>query len=164
MELKYFDTECQVDYPIGDCYSCNTYHYVKEVSKMINRTFPEGTLILVARGSSGTILVGGVAYSLSRKGRNVIIAVSRKPGEIAHSSSLASIDFYTEGIFIVIDDFISSGDTLDLIIRDLQRVKSNIQLDMLCVSNYWNSSDCKGARVQSLLQNFKYVYCNKLKK
>ena len=62
--------------------------YLKEVARVINKTLPEGDIILVVRGTSGTILAGGVAYLLSRKGRNVTITVSRKSGEVSHITKL----------------------------------------------------------------------------
>lgn len=165
MELIYLKSECGVIYPVGDEYPTTTYHYVREVARVINKTFPEGDIILVVRGTSGTILAGGVAYLLSRKGRNVTITVSRKSGEVSHSHSLANLYFDMEGIFIILDDFISSGETVDYIIKDLRRQRPNLQLDMLCVSNYWDYSDSdKSVRVQNLLQNFKYVCCNKPRK
>lgn len=163
MELIYFKSECGVIYPVGDEYSDTTYYYVREIARIINKTFPEGNIILVVRGTSGTILAGGVAYLLSRKGRNVTITISRKFGEVSHSHSLANLYSDIEGKFIVLDDFISSGETVDYIIKDLRRQRPCLQLDMLCVSNHWDYSDSnKNIRVQNLLQNFKYVCCNKL--
>lgn len=161
MEFKYLKECCKVHYPVGSYYSSTSYHYVREVTRVISETFPEGNIILVVRGTSGTILAGGVSQLLSRRGRNVTIAVSRKFEERSHSYSLEAISRSTKGAFIILDDFISTGDTLEYVIDDLYKIK-NKPFDMLCISNYF--SDFKDdARIQKLLADFKYICCNKEK-
>lgn len=164
MEFKYLKANCGTYYPIGTEYPDTSYHYVREVTRVINETFPEGNIILLVRGTSGTILAGGVAYLLARKGRNVTISVSRKSEEKSHSSTYSNISKYTKGIFIVLDDFICSGETVECILGDFLRLKK-CKLDMLCVCNKWNQDSINDESVlKRITQNFKYVCCNKLEK
>lgn len=88
-EFIYFRNDCGISYPVGQCFSGN-FDYIREAASSINKVFPTGKLILVVRGHSGSILAGGIAYILKRKGREVLISVSRK-AESTHGENLEGI-------------------------------------------------------------------------
>lgn len=89
-KFVYFKNVCNMYYPIGQYFSSDNFDYIREAASSINKVFPTGKLILVVRGHSGSILAGGIAYILKRKGREVLISVSRK-AEPTHGNNLEGI-------------------------------------------------------------------------
>ena len=143
-EFVYFKNACRMWYPVGQYFSSDNFGYIREAASSINKVFPTGKLILVVRGHSGSILAGSIAYILKRKGREVLISVSRK-AESTHGDNLEGISSYTvssDTHIIVVDDFVQTGETIEAILKDLtERIEDMKVFDMLCVANHWDEGD-----------------------
>lgn len=169
----YFRNDCNTSYPVGLFFSTN-FNYIREAASSINKVFPTGELILVVRGHSGSILAGGIAYILKRKGREVSISVSRK-AESSHSYNLEGISSgVSDGThIIVVDDFVDTGKTIEAILEDLtERIGDTEVFDMLCVANHWDGGDLteKGGKRginkyweanKRIASHFEYILCNR---
>ena len=169
----YLRNDCNTAYPVGLFFSAN-FNYIREVASSINKVFPTGELILVVRGHSGSILAGGIAYILERKGREVLISVSRK-SESSHSYNLEGIPpEVSDGTHIIIvDDFVDTGKTIEAILKDLtERIKNMKVFDMLCVANGLDKGDFTeegGERGTNrywevnkrIASHFEYILCNR---
>lgn len=165
MKFKHLKDYCSPSYPIGEYYD-SSYQYVINVAEVINNTFkdPQDHLILVVRGSSGCILGGGVAYLLTKMGRTVSIAISRKDNEDCHGTSLAGIYTTRNRKIIIIDDFIETGNTISSIVKEVYDLVSDInKINMLCVSNRFSKLllTVRGQNMKELLNNFEYICCSK---
>lgn len=165
----HLEKDFDVQYPVGRHFnSKETTCFVYDVAEIINNTFPTGDIALVVRGTSGSILAGGIGTILKAKDRNVIILVCRKPNENYHGSNMDG--FYDlndkDRHFIVVDDFVASGDTVISIIDDLS-IRSIKKIDMLCISNRWDKTSFFSKKrdedkVKSeICKHFKYICCNK---
>lgn len=165
-EFIHFSKFCEVTYPIGIYYG-ETSRFVVEAANMIHKTFPEGELVLVVRGHSGSILAGGIALILSSLDRYVKISISRK-AESCHGSNLEGLPSLTESHIIVVDDFVASGRTIGKILGDLKSIYDDSKkFDMLCVANAWDKSMIYGKDINDyyalyapILKNFTFVLCN----
>lgn len=169
-EFVYFKNNCRMHYPVGQYFSSDNFDYIREAASSINKVFPTGKLILVVRGHSGSILAGGIAYILKRKGRNVLISVSRK-AESTHGYNLEGIASFisSDTHIIVVDDFVQTGETIEAILKDLtERIKNMKVFDMLCVANYWDEDDLTEEGDNSywrgnkrIASHFEYILCNR---
>ena len=142
-KFVYFKSACKMYYPVGQYFSSDNFDYIREAASSINKVFPTGKLILVVRGHSGSILAGSIAYILKRKGREVLISVSRK-AESTHGENLEGIssNVSDDTHIIVVDDFVQTGETIEAILKDLtERIKNMKVFDMLCVANGWDKGD-----------------------
>ena len=169
----YFRNDCNTAYPVGLFFSTN-FNYIREAASSINKVFPTGELILVVRGHSGSILAGSIAYILKRKGREVLISVSRK-AESTHGDNLEGIssNVSDDTHIIVVDDFVQTGETIEAILKDLtERIKNMKVFDMLCVANSWDKGDFTkegGERGTNrywevnkrIASHFEYILCNR---
>ena len=87
------------------------------------------------RGSSGAILSGILIGEMIEY--DIYIYHIKKDGEYSHSSDYYPIDFSNPNI--IIDDFISSGETVNAIFEKIQKVNSKeLKIDTLCVSGGFN--------------------------
>ena len=173
-EFVYFKNTCRMRYPIGQYFSLDNFDYIREAASSINKVFPTGKLILVVRGHSGSILAGSIAYILKRKGREVLISVSRK-AESTHGDNLEGIssNVSDDTHIIVVDDFVQTGETIEAILKDLtERIKNMKVFDMLCVANSWDKGDFTeegGERGTNrywevnkrIASHFEYILCNR---
>ena len=173
-KFVYFKNACKMYYPIGQYFSSDNFDYIREAASSINKVFPTGKLILVVRGHSGSILAGSIAYILKRKGREVLISVSRK-AESTHGDNLEGIssNVSDDTHIIVVDDFVQTGETIEAIIKDLtERIKNMKVFDMLCVANNWDKGDFTeegGERGTNrywevnkrIASHFEYILCNR---
>ena len=169
----YFRNDCSVLYPIRQFFS-SSFDYIREASSSINKVFPTGKLILVVRGHSGSILAGGIAYILKRKGREVLISVSRK-AESSHGYNLEGIpsEVSDDTHIIIVDDFVDTGKTIEAILEDLtERIGDMEVFDMLCVANHWDEDDFteEGGigginkhweANKRIASHFEYILCNR---
>lgn len=121
-----------VSYPVG--------RNIKSVTEVIKEfifgfeqlNLPKNTkLNLWCRGSSGAILA--TAFALTSDYPCFICHV-KKPGEDSHSSPIEAYE--TDGFNVVIDDFVSSGDTIHAILEVMSsfRVKPMIKAHALIVA------------------------------
>ena len=114
----------EMNYPIGPNIKVNLpiinnmYRYIKE-------KFPEGTITIWCRGSSGAIIAGIISSKLKGRAR---VAYISKPNEKRHD--IVSPYKYSVGYNIIVDDFICTGKTIDDIIKKSDREK----FDLLIVS------------------------------
>ena len=113
-----------MDYPVGPNIKVNLpiinnmYRYIKE-------KFPEGTITIWCRGSSGAIIAGIISSKL--KGRARVAYVS-KPNEKRHDK--LSAHMYSTGYNIIVDDFVCTGETINKIINE----STITQFDLLIIS------------------------------
>lgn len=173
-KFVYFKNACRMYYPIGQYFSSDNFDYIREAASSINKVFPTGKLILVVRGHSGSILAGSIAYILKRKGREVLISVSRK-AESTHGDNLEGIssNVSDDTHIIVVDDFVQTGETIEAILKDLtERIKNMKVFDMLCVANRWDKGDLtEGGEERGtnrywelnkrIASHFEYILCNR---
>ena len=168
-KFVYFRNACSVCYPIGQYFSSDNFYYIREAASSINKIFPTGKFILVVRGHSGSILAGGIAYILKRKGREVLISVSRK-AEPTHGENLEGIPYNipNDTHIIIVDDFVQTGETIEAILKDLIETIKNMKVfDMLCVGNQWDEDDLteEGNRYweanKRIASHFEYILCNR---
>lgn len=168
-QFIHFKHDYTLLYPVGSYYLDDSYKYIKEIAKIIHKTFSKkDRIILIARGHSGSILAGGIAYSLEEKGRKVEISVSRK-SENSHGSNFSGVHRNLKNSrIVVIDDFIESGETISIILKDLSDRLGYSCFDMLCLSNHLDdcTDDWKFSFVSMnyLKSSFKYICCNKPKR
>lgn len=164
MKFVYFESLSSCEYPVGWTFNSNRF-YIKNVAETLCDTFPdENKIALICRGTSGTILAGAVGTLLNLKKKKVIIVVSRKAS--SHSHSMAGIVDISMGYLpVIIDDFISSGDTIQAIIAELQ---SRIKVDnlVLCISNRFSEESIKNYKdsedpLYTILSAFDTIICNK---
>lgn len=172
-KLVYFRDNCSLSYPVGEFFF-SSFDYIREAASSINKVFPTGKLILVVRGHSGSILAGGIAYILKRKGREILISVSRK-AEFTHGCNLEGLPSYipNDTHIIVVDDFVQTGETIKTILKDLtERIKNMKVFDMLCVANHWDEGDLtkEGGKAginkyweanKRIASYFEYILCNR---
>ena len=173
-KFVYFRNACKMYYPVGQYFSSDNFDYIREAASSINKVFPTGKLILVVRGHSGSILAGSIAYILKRKGREVLISVSRK-AESTHGENLEGIssNVSDDTHIIVVDDFVQTGETIEAILKDLtERIKNMKVFDMLCVANGWDKGDFTEEGGEGgtnkywevnkrIASHFEYILCNR---
>ena len=104
-------------YPVGE----NIKFYFdscKEVAEIIEKEFPNKSITFWCRGSSGAMISALVSQYLN----NVNIFHVKKYNELSHYSS---IDHYNE-INIIIDDLMSTGETVECIYQKMIEKNSKI--------------------------------------
>ena len=105
--------------------------------------------------------------------KTYILIVRKDEDTHAHCSSLKGIDDVGVTRFIVVDDFIASGETIEAIIGNwmgtlLNSISSYYKYDMLCVSNFIDAKTLKKnscddyKKWKGICSRFKYVVCPKL--
>lgn len=171
----HLDNFIVVEYPFG----VNWKHsYIQQSAKAIFNTYKEdieeGTSItFVARGTSGAMIAGAMLnelHNIDPTTKTYILIVRKEEDTSAHCSSLRGIDEVGTTRFIVVDDFIASGETIEAIIRDLDRqfvvsYRPSNKYDMLCVSNFIDAkalkkNSCEDYRKwKGICSRFEYVIC-----
>lgn len=177
INFKYLPHDCPVSYPVGRNYY-ETFEYIKGVANIIQRTFPDGMIILIARGHSGSIIAGGLAFTLRKEHkRDVLISISRKDPSHGYTLEGIRLGSTIKEYFIVVDDFVQTGDTILSIIKDLKENAPSIEIyDMLCVGNHWDENDFSDDGIYiddkyivnndwktnlEISKHFRYICCNK---
>lgn len=112
-----------INYPVGTFISYNT-PIIKSMARYIKKTYPEGTISLWCRGSSGAIIAGIISSIL--KGRTDIRYISKNDEKRHDKTSIP----YKSTVNIIVDDFVCTGETIDDIINKSGRKK----FDLLIVS------------------------------
>lgn len=172
IHLDHFIT---VEYPFGVHWK---HSYIQQSAETIFNTYKEdiekGTSItFVARGTSGAMIAGAMLNELHRINpttKTYILIVRKEEDTSAHCPSLKGIDEVGTTRFIVVDDFIASGETIKAIIQDLDKQLRGIyhlfnKYDMLCVSNFINAKMLKKnsyhnwKKWKEICSKFKYVVC-----
>lgn len=153
---------CPVLYPTGR-YINNNFAYIREAAYTINKTFPTGNIILVVKGCSGTILAGGVSYNLIKFGREVTISILRESNVDSHGSSFEGIPgrISKSTHIIILDDFVSSGETINFIYEELKKYAHKRIFDGLCIGNFWqNNLIYDIPKYVEFISRFRYIMCN----
>lgn len=171
----YFDYFISISYPFGVHWK---HSYIQQGAKAIFNTYKEdigeGTSItFVARGTSGAMIAGAMLnelHNINPTTKTYILIVRKEEDISAHCYSLKGIGDVGTTRFIVVDDFIASGETIRAIIQDLDRqlevsYHPSNKYDMLCIGN---SLDVKALKKNScdnymkwkeICSRFKYVVC-----
>lgn len=172
----HLDHFINVVYPFGVHWK---HSYIQQGAEVIFNTYKEdiekGTSItFVARGTSGAMVAGAMLnelHNISPATKTYILIVRKEEGVSAHSSSLRGIDEIGATRFIVVDDFIASGETIKAIIQELDGYFTSAaypptnKYDMLCVSNpigakALKKNSCDDYRKwKGICSRFKYVVC-----
>lgn len=171
----HLDHFISVEYPFGVHWK---HSYIQQSAEAIFNTYKEdieeGTSItFVVRGTSGAMIAGAMLnelHNINPTTKTYILIVRKKEDTSAHCSSLKGIDEVGTTRFIVVDDFISSGDTIRAIIHDLNGYfeiipHSTNKYDMLCVSNFIDAKALKKnscdnyMKWKEICSRFKYVIC-----
>lgn len=171
----HFDHFIDVGYPFGVHWE---HSYIQQSAKVIFNTYKEdieeGTSItFVARGTSGAMIAGAMLnelHNISPTTKTYILIVRKDSDTSAHCSSLRGINKVGTTRFIVVDDFISSGETIRAIIQDLDsqlgvNYHPSNKYDMLCVSNFIDAKALKKnscddyMKWKGICSRFKYVIC-----
>ena len=171
----HLDHFISVEYPFGVHWK---HSYIQQGAEVIFNTYKEdiekGTSItFVARGTSGAMIAGAMLnelHNINPTTKTYILIVRKEEDTSAHCSSLRGINKVGTTRFIVVDDFISSGDTIRAIIHDLDGYFEVIphptnKYDMLCVSNFIDAKALKKnscdnyMKWKEICSRFKYVVC-----
>ena len=161
-----------IEYPFGVHWR---HSYIQQCAEAIFNTYKEdieeGTSItFVARGTSGAMIAGAILNQLNNINpttKTYILIVRKDEDTHAHCSSLRGIDDVGVTRFIVVDDFIASGETIEAIIRELGGIAYHPinKYDMLCVSNFIDAKTLKNnscndyKKWKGICSRFKYVVC-----
>lgn len=170
----HFDHFIPVIYPFGIHWQ---HSYIQQSAKAIFDTYKEdiekGTSItFVARGTSGAMVAGAMLNELHNINptTEVSILIVRKEEDDAHCPSLRGISEVGTTRFIVVDDFISTGETIEAIIQELDEYFKMIsrpinKYDMLCISNFIETKSLKKCscddwiKWKRICSRFEYVVC-----
>ena len=102
-------------YPVGE-HIREYFNLSREIGTIINENFPEKSITLWCRGSSGAIIAALVSQHIFA---GVEICHIKKSGENAH----ISIPTPQHDINIIIDDLMASGDTVEAIYVAMKKDK-----------------------------------------
>lgn len=171
----HLDSFTIIEYPFGVHWN---HSYIQQGAKAIFNTYKEDieegiSITFVVRGTSGAMIAGAMLnelHNINPTTKTYILIVRKEEDISAHCPSLKGINEVGTTRFIVVDDFIASGETIRAIIQDLDRqlrvshFTSN-KYDMLCVSNYIDAGtlkknshhDCR--KWKGICSRFKYVVC-----
>lgn len=122
----HFDHFINVRYPFGVHWK---HSYIQQSAEAISNTYKEdieeGTSItFVARGTSGAMIAGAMLnelHNINPTAKTYILIVRKEEDTSAHCSSLMGIGDVGATRFIVVDDFIASGKTIEAIIQALDK-------------------------------------------
>ena len=119
-----------IPYPVGrDMHG--TIVIVQEMCDKLIMLYEDAALIqLVVRGSSGAI-IGGLVASILNHRKIVTITHIKKEGESSHFSGI--YDLISTFPIVIIDDLISSGNTVNEIYKALND-RGYFNVDTLCIS------------------------------
>lgn len=159
-----------VEYPFGVHWKHN---YIQQSAEAIFNTYKEDieegvSITFVARGTSGAMIAGAMLnelHNINPTTKTYILIVRKKEDVSAHCSSLRGIDDVGTTRFIVVDDFIASGETIEAIIHELDMFFRIPKYDMLCVSNFIDAkalkkNSCDDYRIwKGICSRFEYVVC-----
>lgn len=144
-KFVHLDEFVHVVYPFGinwkhELIAKNT----KALYDIYKEEISEGTTIaFIARGTSGAMIAGAMMnelHHIDSFARSCVIIVRKESDTSAHCSSLKGIEDLEDARLVVVDDFISSGDTILSILEELDKYYEIIpspkeKYDMLCISN-----------------------------
>lgn len=144
-----------IDYPFGGAFKHNhklTNNLVDTFLKVKRKHLRyKHRIIIFCQGNSGSVVSTVFAARLTAEGYEPKIVYVRKKGEIRHGG--LSFTAAADDLYVIVDDFISSGDTVNTIYKDIQGYLpiAHKHIDALCVTGVVSRNDC----------NFpvKYIIC-----
>lgn len=152
-KFVHLDEFVHVVYPFGINWK---HELIEKSTKALYDIYKEeivnGTVMaFITRGTSGAMIAGAMMNELHHIcpfANSCIIVVRKESDKSAHCSSLKGIEDLDNARLIVVDDFISSGNTVLAILEELDRYFEVIpsakeKYDMLCVSNPINARKMK---------------------
>jgi adenine/guanine phosphoribosyltransferase-like PRPP-binding protein len=90
---------------------------VEVMSHELGRPELQGVELLVGTGISGTVLLPWLSDLTG-----IPFAIVRKDGASNHSNSpIEGVPFARNGQYVIVDDFVSEGDTVDRVVRVMKR-------------------------------------------
>ena len=115
-------------YPVGPYIQRNTAT-IKNMAKILKKEYPKRSLVFWVRGSSGAMIAAMISGFL--RSQACTIHYIRKSGEDSHGGS--DFEDIEDGINIIVDDFMSTGNTVRVIFEELR--DQDQTLDCLCLSS-----------------------------
>ena len=174
-KFKYTEKNYSIDYPFGVFFNGE---YIKDISKIISNHFSTNDSIkLIVRGSSGVLIGGAIIQEFynNKYPQRIRLIIDRKPEEDCHSESFSGFGDNI-GKIVIVDDFISTGNTIKCILNDLDNylgqdlMDKKCKYDMLCVGNCLLPSSCKKGRnnmwnvYKHIYKRFNYIVCCPIQK
>ena len=176
-KFVYLDHFIDITYPFGAHWE---HSYIQQCAEAIFNTYKEdideGTgITFVVRGTSGAMIAGAILNQLNNINPTIktyILVVRKEEDRSGHCPSLRGIWETDNTRFVVVDDFIASGKTIEAIIRELDRhfmgvvCPSTNKYDMLCISNFIDAKALKKnscddyKKWKGICSRFKYVVCS----
>jgi len=123
MEIKFYSFEGGIDYPVAEHISDNLVTINNMAIKLSKLYSKKIRINLWCRGSSGAIIAAIIASKLIKKQYNTTICHVKKDGEENHHGSY--IYYISDGINIIVDDFICSGKTINIISKVIKEKELN---------------------------------------
>lgn len=122
----HFSHFIEIMYPFG------VYFGVMSIYKVVQRL----SIILMIAGA-----IVNELHHINSSANTCILIVRKDNDTSAHCHSLRGIEDLQEARFIIVDDFIQSGETIKAILKDLDEYfeissTPKEKYDMLCISNY----------------------------
>lgn len=137
--MKTHIIDCSVvNYPVG-INMTSALNFVKEVSKFLkeNVNFTYHDVNLLCTGSSGSILASLLFAELQQP--NVYVCHFKKEGENSHSGNYFRMNTLHD-INVIIDDFSSTGETIERIYMKAFETNSDIKINYLILSDIGTAS------------------------
>lgn len=168
LNFEYLKTEANCHYPVGENLDVNIPYMRVAAHTLHNLIDRQKEIALVCRGTSGCMIASTVGYILQRRGRKVSVVISRKTKD-SHGYNMegAHIIQYAGVVPVVIDDFVSSGETIVSILGDLDCTVTGIGVyPYLCVANFWNyerfiEKQDKYPKYIEIGKRFNTIICNR---
>lgn len=86
------------------------------------KRLPKDVTLLLSRGASGCAIASALVLYAALNGKELNHIHLRKPGECAHSAH-AGPSRLTNQVACIVDDFVSSGETIEEIMETLRRIR-----------------------------------------
>lgn len=144
-----------IDYPFG-----GAFHHNRNLTNKLVDTFLQvkneylkykHRILIFCQGNSGSVVSTIFASRLTDEGYEPRIIYVRKRGESRHGG--LSFTPAAGDLYVIVDDFVSSGDTVNSIYKDIQGYlpSTHKHIDALCVTGVVGRHEC----------NFpvKYIIC-----
>ena len=154
----HFDHFITVEYPFGVYWK---HSYIQQSAEAIFNTYKEDI-------EEGAML--NELHNINPTTKTYILIVRKDSDTSAHCSSLRGIDEVGTTRFIVVDDFIASGETIEAVIQALDEQLGIFphptnKYDMLCISNFVSAETLKKnsysdyRKWKGICSRFEYVVC-----
>ena len=155
METIIRKVDKKIHYPVGYHIQHNI-SVIKAMSVTISNLIKDCSsnirLVLCCRGSSGAIIAGIIACDFPKS----IIYYVRKDEEQSHSSN--AIEINSDDVIIIVDDFISSGETIFSIYESIMNYADNMKIFAIIIGGDVFNNEIN--RIKEVI-NPKYFVYNK---